>query len=193
MASVPREFGTTELAEFLGCGRTTILAAIRAGRLAAMKTSKAVNGRCPYRIRRDAMIRWLVADDFPLDLLRRVLNPGGSLYLVGCDPALQAGLTRVKTVAIASLFDLGSAIGAGRCWGAVVNLDAFGADRTTRELASFSAEHDRPELIGLYGPEMPPTRVASVFDVLLPDRTPVPTLARAIYLLRPGEARPCGD
>lgn len=186
MADPLSEFGVTQVAEMIGSGRTFVFDAIRARRLAARRLAATENGHRKYKIARADLVRWLVSIGFPLDRLRQVLNPGGVLLLVGCEPAVQAALTRVRTVALASMIDLGLGLARQPAWGVVIDMPAHGPDKVTRELGAFAARHDRPELVGLYGPDVQPQRVETVFDVLLPRSLPAPQIARALYLLRPG-------
>lgn len=186
MAGPLSEFGVTQVAEMIGSGRTFVFDAIRAGRLPARRLAVTENGHRKYKIARADLVRWLVSIGFPLDRLRQVLNPGDMLFLVGCDPAVQAALTRVRTVAFDSLFSLGLNVSRRRPWGIVIDLPANGPDQATRDMCAFAKRHDRPELVGLYGPDIQPQKVESVFDVLIPRSLPAPQIARALYLLRPG-------
>lgn len=182
----PETFSPSQVAAMLGVGKDLVLARIRAGQLQASPLARGTKGGVTYRVTRSHLTQFLVANNFPLDRLRRVLNPDGAVLLCGTMPSLQHELSHAfRTRHIDSLFELGRALETVPAWAAVVNLQQTGATLAAEAFRTYFREADRPDLVALVGDDGLPVRCSPIpFDLVLPAAAPPAVLARSIATLR---------
>ena len=179
----PDTFSVAEVAGMTGVSKPTLVRQIKGGVLRASRVSR--GSKHFYRIHRTRLVQYLMGVGYPLDSLRKLLNPDGRVILCRTQPAIQAALqAETPTLYVDSLFDLGRAVETEPAWAVVVDIPALTASESVRSLRPFYNESDRPEIVGLVGDDGIQCPSPIPFDVILPAGSQPPFIARSILTLR---------